>query len=100
MESAIAWASAAGARGWLATGMGSLLPYARARTLMAEFLPLGDVPAVETTRRRTMRVGARLEQQAAHSTAKGFSHELPDRTALGAALIMSIRARNAAGTCR
>jgi hypothetical protein len=47
--------------------MASLLPYARARTLMAEFLPLGDVPAVETTRRRTMRVGARLEQQAVAS---------------------------------
>ncbi len=45
--------------------MGSLLPYARARTLLPEFLPLGDVPAVETTRRRTLRVGARLEQQAA-----------------------------------
>src|SRR6202035_966847 len=29
--------------------------------------PLGDVPAVETTRRRTLRVGARLEQQAASS---------------------------------
>ena len=38
-----------------------------ARTLLSEFLPLGDVPAVETTRRRTMRVGARLEQQAASS---------------------------------
>jgi hypothetical protein len=47
--------------------MGSLLPYARARTMMAEFLPLGDIPAVETTRRRTMRVGARLEQQAVAS---------------------------------
>ena len=45
--------------------MGSMLPYARARTLLSEFLPLGEVPAVETTRRRTLRVGARLEQQAA-----------------------------------
>ncbi len=44
--------------------MGPLLPYARARTLLSEFLPLGDVPAAETTRRRTVRVGARLEQQA------------------------------------
>jgi hypothetical protein len=44
--------------------MGSLLPYRRARTLLSEFLPLGDMAAVETTRRRTMRVGARLEQQA------------------------------------
>ena len=47
--------------------MGALLPYARARTLLAEFLPLGDVPAVETTRRWTLRVSARLEQQAASS---------------------------------
>src|SRR6202021_1354423 len=45
--------------------MGTLLPYARARTLLSEFLPIGDVPAVETTRRRTLRVGARLDQQAA-----------------------------------
>ena len=43
--------------------MGSLLPYRRARTLLSEFLPLDDVPAVESTRRRTIRVGARLEQQ-------------------------------------
>jgi hypothetical protein len=47
--------------------MGSLLPYRRARTLLSEFLPLDDVSAVETTRRRTMRVGARLEQQAVAS---------------------------------
>jgi hypothetical protein len=44
--------------------MGSLLPYARARNLLSEFLPLDDIPAVETTRRRTLWVGARLEQQA------------------------------------
>ena len=47
--------------------MGSLLPYARDRTLLSEFLPFGDVPAVESTRRRTLRVGARLEQQVASS---------------------------------
>lgn len=47
--------------------MGSLLPYRRARTLLSEFLPLADVPAVETTRRRTMRVGARLEKLAVAS---------------------------------
>ena len=47
--------------------MGSLLPYRRARTLLSDFLPLGDIPAIETTRRRTMRVGARLEQQAVAS---------------------------------
>lgn len=48
----------------LVAKMGSLLPYRRARALLSEFLPITDVPAVETTRRRTMRVGARLEQSA------------------------------------
>jgi hypothetical protein len=47
--------------------MGSLLPYRRARTLLSEFLPLADVPAVETARRRTVRVAARLEKQAVRS---------------------------------
>ncbi len=44
--------------------MGSLVPYRRARTLLAEFLPLSNLQAVETTRQRTLRVGARLEQEA------------------------------------
>jgi hypothetical protein len=44
--------------------MGSLLPYRRARTLLAEFLPLGKPQAVETTRQRTLRVGTRLEREA------------------------------------
>jgi hypothetical protein len=44
--------------------MGSLLPYRRARTLLAEFLPLGKPQAVEATRQRTLRVGTMLEQEA------------------------------------
>jgi hypothetical protein len=44
--------------------MGSLLPYRRARTLLAEFLPLGKPQAVETARQRTLRVGTRLEHEA------------------------------------
>jgi hypothetical protein len=43
--------------------MGSLAAYGRAAALMAEFPPLDNAPAVETTRRRTLRVGSRLEQQ-------------------------------------
>ena len=43
--------------------MGSLTAYGRAAALMAEFLPLGHAPAIETARRRTLQVGARLEQQ-------------------------------------
>jgi hypothetical protein len=44
--------------------MGSLFPYRRARTLLAEFLPLGRPQTVETTRQRTLRVGTKLEQEA------------------------------------
>ena len=43
--------------------MGSLAAYGRAAALMAEFLPLGHTPAIETAHRRTLQVGARLEQQ-------------------------------------
>src|SRR3712207_5886379 len=39
--------------------MGAALPYRRALALLTEFFPLGDAPAVETARRRTLRVGAR-----------------------------------------
>jgi hypothetical protein len=46
--------------------MGAVLPYRRARTLLSEFLPLDldTPPTVETSRQRTLRVGARLEQEA------------------------------------
>src|SRR5215212_1880412 len=44
--------------------MGAALPYRRALAMLGEFFPLGDAPAVETTRRRTLRVGARLERAA------------------------------------
>jgi hypothetical protein len=38
--------------------MGSLAACGRAVALMAEFLPLGYTPAIETARRRTLQVGA------------------------------------------
>jgi hypothetical protein len=44
--------------------MGAALPYRRALAMLGEFFPLGDAPAVETTRQRTLRVGARLERAA------------------------------------
>ena len=49
---------------YLVAKLGSLLPYRRARAMLSEFLPLTEVPAVETARRRTLRVGARLEKLA------------------------------------
>lgn len=45
-------------------GMGSALPYRRAQALLAELLPLDTAPDVETVRRRTLQVGARLERAA------------------------------------
>ncbi len=45
-------------------GMGSALPYRRARALLAELLPLDMAPDVETVHRRTLQVGARLERAA------------------------------------
>jgi hypothetical protein len=39
--------------------MGASLPYGRARTLLSEFLPLDDIPSVETVRQRTIRVRQR-----------------------------------------
>ena len=44
--------------------MGAALPYRRALALLGEFFPLGDAPAVEATRQRTLQVGARLERAA------------------------------------
>ena len=63
--------------------MGSLLRYRRARTLLSDFLPLGEGPAVETSRRRTMRVGARLEQLAVAS-------QVPAPAAQSQAIALSI----------
>src|SRR3954452_3867895 len=45
--------------------MGARLPYRRARALLDDRFPLGTPPVVETIRQRTLRVGARLERQAA-----------------------------------
>jgi hypothetical protein len=42
--------------------LGSLVAYGRAPALMAEFLPVGRLVATETARRRTLRVGSRLER--------------------------------------
>jgi hypothetical protein len=48
----------------IVAAMGAALPYRRALALLGEFFPLRDAPAVETTRQRTLRVGARLERAA------------------------------------
>jgi hypothetical protein len=47
--------------------MGASLPYRRTVTMLAKFLPLDNMPSVETARQRTIRVGARLEQEVVNS---------------------------------
>jgi hypothetical protein len=47
------------------TEMGARMPYRRAGALLDNLFPLGTPPVVETIRQRTLRVGARLECQAA-----------------------------------
>lgn len=46
------------------SGMDSALPYRWARALLGELLPVDTAPEVETIRRRTLQVGARLERAA------------------------------------
>jgi hypothetical protein len=72
--------------------MAASLPYRRARALLSEFLPLDDIPSAETTRRRTIRVGARLEQEAAAACSGGVGnrgHALNHFATLGTAVVMS-----------
>jgi hypothetical protein len=60
--------------------MGALLPYRRARTVLSEFLPLGKPQTVETTRRRTLGVGARLEREAVAAQACEPAASVPSIT--------------------
>ena len=63
--------------------MGAALPYRRALTLLKEFFPLGDAPAVETARRRTLQVGARLERAALAPPQPAVAPPETDAIALG-----------------
>jgi len=63
--------------------MGAALPYRRALMLLKEFFPLGDAPAVETTRQRTLRVGARLERAALVPSQPPAAVPEPSSIALG-----------------
>jgi hypothetical protein len=44
--------------------LGGLLPYRRARAMLADFFPIGDAPAIDTIHQRTLQVGARLGREA------------------------------------
>ena len=44
--------------------LGALLPYRRARALLDDFFPVGNLPTIDTMQRRTLQVGARLERAA------------------------------------
>jgi hypothetical protein len=63
--------------------MGSLVAYGRVPALMAEFLPVGRSVTPETVRRRTLRVGARLER-------RNLTAEPPPRQERAAAMTLCV----------
>jgi len=74
------------------SGMGSALPYRRAQALLAELLPVDTAPEVETIRRRTLQVGARLERTALVRSDEGLPSAAKAITlALDAGHVKSVR---------
>ena len=71
--------------------MGALLPYGRAVALMGEFLPLGDIPAIETVRGRTLTVGARLERAALRAGPTAVSEAKTVAVAVDGGHVKSVR---------
>ena len=70
--------------------MGSLAAYGRAAALMAEFLPLGHTPAIETARRRTLQVGVHWSGDEALRSVLVGGHAGSGRQAIGAPAIGSV----------
>jgi hypothetical protein len=66
--------------------MGAALPYRRALALLAAFFPLGTSPAVETTRQRTLQVGARLERAGLAPSQPPADADVPEASAIALAI--------------
>jgi hypothetical protein len=65
----------------LTARLGSMMPYRRAASVMAEFLPLEATETHATVRKRTIRTGARLDRQAAEEERNAIS-QVKDRRQL------------------
>ena len=65
----------------LTARLGSTMPYRKAATVMAEFLPLEPTETHATVRKRTIRTGEKLDRQAAEEDRRAASH-LKDRRQL------------------
>lgn len=71
--------------------MGAMLPYRRARRLLEKTFPLGEPPTLETIRRRTLRVGGRLECQAAAPRSKPAAQAEAITLAIDSGHVRSVR---------
>lgn len=66
----------------LTARLGSMMPYRQAATVLAEFLPVEPTETHATVRKRTIRIGERLDNQIAQEERRARSHQTEERRQL------------------
>lgn len=66
----------------LTARLGSMMPYRQAATVLAEFLPVEPTETHATVRKRTIRIGERLDDQIAQEERRARSHQTEERRQL------------------
>lgn len=66
----------------LTARLGSMMPYRQAATVLAEFLPVDPTETQATVRRRTIRIGERLDDQIAQEERSARSNQTEERRQL------------------
>ncbi|YCI06645.1 hypothetical protein M1D34_26700 (plasmid) [Ensifer sp. D2-11] len=66
----------------LTARLGSMMPYRQAATVLAEFLPVEPTETHATVRKRTIRIGERLDDQIAQEERRAGSHQTDERRQL------------------
>ena len=66
----------------LTARLGSMMPYRQAAKVLAEFLPIEPTETHATVRKRTIRIGERLDDQIAQEERRARSHQTEERRQL------------------
>ncbi|MCC2613866.1 hypothetical protein ABK249_28505 [Neorhizobium sp. Rsf11] len=66
----------------LTARLGSMMPYRQAAKVLAEFLPVEPTETHATVRKRTIRIGERLDDQVAQEERRAGSHQTDERRQL------------------
>jgi hypothetical protein len=66
----------------LTARLGSMMPYRQAAKVLAEFLPVEPTETHATVRKRTIRIGERLDDQIAQEERRARSHQTDERRQL------------------